>query len=403
MERQQQSYVLLSGIEAHIVGKREESMSTQLISHARREEHPLIRLGILALLGLTFILAACGGSNTNTGAGTPTGQQCPSTKSLTGAGSTFDNPLFSKMFSVYPSVKCGANVNYQAVGSGAGINNLLQGIVDFGATDAPMSDALLAKSTRGSIIHVAVTLGAVAISYNLPGVSGHLNLTGDIIAGIYLGNITSWDDPQIKAANPGVNLPHQTITSVHRSDGSGTTGIFTHYLSAVSSAWQSKVGAGTTVNWPTGVGGKGNAGVAAAVKSTTGAIGYVELAYVLANNLSYASVVNAAGKSVLPSLEGAKADAAGVTTIPDDLRFYIVNAPGDASYPISGFSWVIVYKNQANPDKGRAIANLLWWMVHDGQQYSTPLNYVPLPDTIVSKDEAQIKSMTCGSGPCYTG
>ena len=307
------------------------------------------------------------------------------------------------MFSQYPNAKCGANVNYQSVGSGAGINDLLQGIVDFGATDAPMSDALLAKSTKGPIIHVAVTLGAVAMSYNLPGVSGHLNLTGPVIAGMYLGHITSWDDPMIKAANAGVTLPHQTITIVHRSDGSGTTGIFTHYLAAVSPEWMSKVGAATTVNWPTGVGGKGNAGVAAAVKATAGAIGYVELAYVLANNLSYASVVNAAGKAVLPSLDGAKADAMNVTTIPNDLRFYIVNAPGDASYPISGFSWVIVYQNQSNADKGRAIANMLWWMAHDGQQYSTALNYVPLPQTIVTKDETQIKSMTCGGSPCYTG
>jgi phosphate transport system substrate-binding protein len=377
-------------------------MVSHSITHIQRGTHLLPRLGALVVLGLTLILAACGSTSTG-GTTAGSGSACPSTKSLTGAGSTFDNPLFSKMFSVYPSAKCGANVNYQSVGSGTGINDLLQGIVDFGATDAPMTDALLGTSKQGPILHVPVTLGAVAMSYNLSGVSGHLNLTGDIIAGIYLGKITSWDDPKIKAANSAVTLPHQTITSVHRSDGSGTTGIFTHYLSAVSTDWQSKVGAGTTVNWPGGVGGKGNAGVAAAVKSTAGAIGYVELAYVLANNLSYASVVNAAGKTVLPSLDGAKADAQSVTTIPDDLRFYIVNASGDASYPISGFSWVIVYKNQANADKGRAIANMLWWMTHDGQQYSAPLNYVPLPDSIVTKGEAQIKALTCGSGPCYTG
>ena len=362
----------------------------------------LTHLGAAAMLSLLLILTACGGSSSPAGSGGNT-PSCPSTKSLTGAGSTFDNPLFSKMFSDYPNAKCGANVNYQSVGSGAGINDLLQGIVDFGATDAPMTDALLAQSRKGPIIHVPVTLGATAMSYNLSGVSGHLNLTGALIADIYLGKITSWDDPMIKAANAGVTLPHQTITVVHRSDGSGTTGIFTHYLAAVSPNWMSKVGAGTTVNWPVGVGGKGNAGVAAAVKATAGAIGYVELAYVLANNLSYASVVNAAGKSVLPSLDGAKADAMNVTTIPDDLRFYIVNAPGDASYPISGFSWVIVYQNQSNADKGRAIANMLWWMIHDGQQDATALNYVPLPDAIVMKGEAKIKAMTCGGSPCYTG
>jgi len=233
------------------------------------------------------------------------------------------------MFTEYPNAKCGADVNYQSVGSGAGINNLLQNIVQFGATDAPMTDAQLAKSTHGTIIHVPATIGAVAISYNLAAVSGHLNLTGPIVADIYQGTIKFWDDAQIKALNSGVNLPHQSITVVHRSDGSGTTGIFTHYLAVVSPNWQSKVGAGTTVNWPTGVGGKGNAGVAAQVKSTTGSIGYNELAYVLTNNIQYAAIKNANGKYVLPSVEGAKADADNVTTIPADLRVYIVNAPGD--------------------------------------------------------------------------
>src|SRR5438105_9720026 len=377
-------------------------MVFQPTSHTQRRQPLLTRLGAAAVLGLVLILAACGGSSSGC-SGTSSGPSCPSTKSLTGAGSPFDNPLFSKMFSVYPGVKCGANVNYQSVGSGAGINDLLNHIVNFGATDTPMTDAQLAKSTNGPILHVPVTLGAVAMSYNLSGVSGHLNLTGDIIAGIYLNTINTWDDPKIKVANPGVTLPHQTITPVHRSDGSGTTGIFTHYLAAVSPDWASKVGAGTTVKWPTGVGGKGNAGVAAAVKSTAGSIGYVELAYVLSNNLSYAGVVNSAGKPVLPSLDGAKADAANVTNIPLDLRFFIVNAPGPNSYPISGFSWVVVYKNQTNADNGKAIAHMLWWMIHDGQQYSTPLNYVPLPSAIVTKSEAQVKAMTCGSSPCYTG
>jgi phosphate transport system substrate-binding protein len=305
----------------------------------------------------------------------------------------------------YPKSKCGVNVNYQSVGSGAGINQLLAHTVDFGATDTPLTDVQEGTSTGGTIIHVPVTLGAVALSYNLASVSGHLNLTPAIVSGIYLGTITSWDNAAIKAANPGVTLPHETITSVHRSDGSGTTGIFTHYLSAVSPAWSTKVGAGTTVNWPLGVGGKGNAGVAAAIKSTPGSIGYVELAYVISNNLSYAAVTNANGKHVLPSLDGAKADAANVTTIPADLRFFIVNAAGDASYPISGFSWVVVYQHQTNVNKGQAVANMLWWMIHEGQQYSTPLSYVPLPAALVTKSENQIKSMTCGSNnaPCYTG
>src|SRR6266487_3136690 len=379
-------------------------MVFQRLLQAHRGQYLLTRLGGLWLLGLMLILAACGGSSsTSSGSGTPGAQACPSTSQLNGGGSTFINPLFSKMFAEYPNAKCGVNVNYQSIGSGAGINDLLQGVVNFGATDAPMTDAQLAKSTKGLILHIPVTIGAVAISYNLSGVSGHLNLTGPVIANIYLGNIKFWDDATIKALNAGVSIPHQSITVVHRSDGSGTTGIFTHYLAAVSPEWQSQVGAGTTVNWPTGVGGKGNAGVAAQVKSTAGAIGYNELAYVLANNIQYAAVQNASMKYVLPSVDSAAAAAQNITTFPDDLRFYFVNAPGDASYPITGFTWAVVYQNQTNAEKGMAIANTLWWVTHDGQQYATALNYVPLPQNIVTRDEVKIKSMKCGSGPCYTG
>jgi phosphate transport system substrate-binding protein len=381
-------------------------MFFQRLSQARRGQHLLTRLGVLGLLGLTLILAACGGSSSsNSGSGTPNAKSCPSTSQLNGGGSTFINPLFSKMFAEYPNAKCGVNVNYQSIGSGAGINDLLQGIVDFGATDAPMSDAQLAKSTKGDILHIPVTIGAVAISYNLSGVSGHLNLTGPIIANIYLGTVKFWDDASIKALNAGVSIPHQSIAVVHRSDGSGTTGIFTHYLSAISPEWQSKVGAGTTVNWPTGVGAKGNSGVAAQVKSTTGAIGYNELGYVLTNNIQYAAVQNASGKFIVPSVDSAAAAALNInqSSIPADLRFFFVNAPGAASYPITGFSWAIVYQNQTNTDKGMAIANMLWWVTHDGQKYSRALGYVPLPQNIVALSSAQIKSMKCGSGPCYTG
>jgi phosphate transport system substrate-binding protein len=378
------------------------------LSQARRGQHLFTRLGVLGLLGLTLILilAACGGSSTSSssGTGTPTAS-CPSTSQLNGGGSTFINPLFSKMFAEYPNAKCGVNVNYQSIGSGAGINDLLTGIVDFGATDAPMTDAQLSSSTKGPILHVPVTIGAVAISYNLSGVTGHLNLTGPVIANIFLGTVKFWDDASITALNAGVSIPHQSITVVHRSDGSGTTGIFTHYLVAVSPAWKSTVGAGTTVNWPTGVGAKGNSGVAAQVKSTTGAIGYNELGYVLTNNIQYAAVQNASMKFVVPSVDSAAAAAQSINqaTIPADLRFYFVNAPGDGSYPITGFTWTVVYQNQSNTDKGMAIANMLWWVIHDGQQYSTALGYVPLPANIVTLSEAQIKSMKCGSGPCYTG
>jgi phosphate transport system substrate-binding protein len=361
-------------------------------------------LGSVALLGLIFIVAACGGGST-TGAGTPTAVPCPNTTSLTGAGSTFVNPLFSKMFSEYAKVGCQVEVNYQSVGSGAGITQFLQQTVDFGATDTPMTDAQLAQSKNGSVLHIPVTIGAEAISYNLSQLTTpqHLQLTGATVADIFLGKVKFWDDPEIAASNSGVTLPHQTITVVHRSDGSGTTGIFTHYLSAVSPDWMTKVGAGTTVNWPVGVGAKGNDGVATAVKGTAGAIGYNELAYVLTNSIQYAAVQDHDGAYVLPSLDTSKAAAASITTIPDDLRFFFVNAPGQNAYPITGFTWALVYATQSDADKGQAIANTMWWVIHDGQQYSSPLSYVPLPDNIVQKGEAKIKAMTCGSGPCYKG
>ncbi len=358
-----------------------------------------VALGVV--LASSLVVAACGSSPT-TG---PSGATCPSTTSLSGAGSTFDAPLFSKMFTEYAGIGCKVQVNYQAVGSGAGITQLLQQTVDFGATDAPMKDVDLASSKNGAILHIPVTIGAVAISYNLSQVDAatHLKLTGPVLADIFMGKITFWDDSAIAQLNAGTTLPHQAITVVHRSDGSGTTGIFSHYLAAVSPGWSSKVGSGNTLNWPTGVGAKGNAGVASAVKSTAGAIGYNELAYVLTNTIQYAQVQNKNGDFVTPSLESTKAAAANFSEIPADLRFYIVDAPGVGSYPISGYSWVVIYQKQTNADKGQALANSLWWMVHDGQQYAQALSYVALPTNIVAKDEAQIKAMTCGSGACYKG
>jgi phosphate transport system substrate-binding protein len=311
-------------------------------------------------------------------------------------------------YQTFANAHCGAQVSYNAVGSGAGINDLLNQTVDFGATDAPLSDAQETSSTNGLIIHIPVTLGAVAIGYNLGSTLNgtHLQLTGPVIADIFLGKVKFWDDPEITGLNAGTTLPHQSITVEHRSDGSGTTSIFTHYLSAISPTWANGPGAGTTINWPTGVGGPKNAGVAANVKNTLGSIGYIELSYIVANPsaFGYASVQNSSGSYVLPSIDGAAQDASNVPTIPADLRFYIVNAPGASSYPISGFSWVVVYQHQSNADKGKAIANMLWWMVHTGQQYSASQTYATLPSNIVTKDEGQIQSMTCGSSntPCYS-
>ncbi|HET8906012.1 MAG TPA: phosphate ABC transporter substrate-binding protein PstS [Ktedonobacterales bacterium] len=359
------------------------------------------KIALSAVVAASLVVAACGTTSTPTANGTT----CPSTTSLSGAGSTFDAPLFSKMFTEYAGISCKVQINYQAVGSGTGITQLLQQTVDFGASDAPMKDTDLAKSPNGAILHIPVTIGAVAISYNLSQVdaSTHLKLTGPVLANIFLGNIKFWDDTAIAQLNTGTTLPHVAITVVHRSDGSGTTGILSHYLTAVSPDWSSKVGAGNTLNWPTGVGAKGNAGVASAVKNTAGSIGYNELAYVLTNTIQYAQVQNQNGEFVAPSLDSAKAAAANFTNIPADLRFYIVNAGGAGSYPISGYSWVLVYQKQTSSDKGQALANAVWWMVHDGQQFSAALSYVALPANIVQKDEAQIKSMTCGSGACYKG
>lgn len=365
------------------------------------------KAGLTLTLGLALAIAGCGGTSSTVGAGTPTAVPCPSTTSLTGAGSSFINPLFSKMFTEYATVGCNVQVNYKSVGSGAGITQFLAQTVDFGATDSPMTDAQIALSKAGPVLHIPATIGAVAISFNIPDLSAttHIQLTGATLADIFLGKVKYWDDSEITASNSGTTLPHQTITVVHRSDGSGTTGILTHYLAAVSTAWASGPGAGTTINWPTGVGAKGNAGVAAQVKATKYSIGYNELAYVLTNSIQYAAIQDHDGGYDLPSLDSAKAAANSInlSSEPSDLRFFFVNAPGTGSYPITGFTWALVYTNQTDADKGQAIANVMWWITHQGQQYATPISYVPLPTNIVQKDESQIKAMTCGSGPCYKG
>ena len=286
------------------------------------------------------------------------------------------------------------------------VTQLLAGTVDFGASDVPLTDAQEASSTKGAVVHIPVTIGAVAITYNIPSlpVSTHLQFTGAVLANIFLGTVTKWNDPSIAALNSGVTLPSAAIHVIHRSDGSGTTGILAAYLSKVSPTWMTKVGSGTTLNWPVGVGAKGNSGVAAAVKSTTDAIGYSELDYALANAIQYGSVQNADGSAyVAPSIAGVQSAASNATNIPSDLRFFIVNEPGTASYPISGYSWVVVYQNQTNTDKGEAIANMLWWMTHDGQQYAAPIFYAALSPSITTLDEAQIKSIKCGSKACYQG
>jgi len=320
-------------------------------------------------------------------------------KQLIGAGSSFDNPLFSKMFADYNS-KTGVEVNYQSVGSGAGISQLTNKTVDFGATDAPMNGKQ-DSALSGPAVHIPVTAGAVVLSYNLPEVTKPLMMTPSVLADIFLGNITKWNDSKIAAINKGVSLPSTAIMIAHRSDGSGTTNIFTTYLAKVSNDWNSKVGKGSAVNWPAGIGGKGNEGVAGLIKQTPGAIGYIELAYAIQNGMPYATMQNKAGKWIVPST--ASVSAAANIAIPADSKVSLTNTDAADGYPISGFSWVVVYKEQSYNSRSKARATnmmkLLQWMIHDGQKFSTGLNYAPLSPAAVKVGDALLKSVTFDGKP----
>ena len=318
---------------------------------------------------------------------------------LQGAGSTFDAPLFSKVFDAFGK-KTGIEVNYQSIGSGGGVQQWSSRVVDFGASDFPLNDeqTKTAQTAGGDVIHVPVTMGAVSVGYNLP--VENLKLDGATLSAIYLGQIRDWNDAKIAALNPGVKLPATPIAVVHRSEGSGTTFIFTSYLAAVNPEWKSKVGAGGSVNWPTGIGAKGSEGVSGQVNSTPGGIGYFELAYAKSNNIKSALLKNQAGKFVEASVEGAAAAGAGAAgNMPADLKAVFVNAPGAASYPIAGFSWILVFKNQTDETKGREIVQLLNYVVGEGQQFAQPLYYAPLPKAVQALSAKAIKSMTINGKP----
>ena len=316
-------------------------------------------------------------------------------QSLTGAGATFPYPIYSKWFDVYRE-KTGVAINYQSIGSGAGIQQVRAGTVDFGASDAPLSNAALKDMPR-RVVHFPTVAGAVVVAYNLPGVSAPLRLTSDQIGGIYLGKITMWNDRRIAASNPGVALPAAPILPVHRSDGSGTTNIFASYLAAVSAEWKELVGAGTAVSWPVGIGGKGNDGVAGLVRQTPGAIGYVELAYARQNRLAVALVRNRAGQFVEPSLASTTAAVeASAAALAKDVRTPIVNAPGPDAYPISGLTFLLVYQDQKDPVRARALADFIQWAIHDGQAMAADLSYARLPEAIVHVNEATLKTLTSG-------
>ena len=316
---------------------------------------------------------------------------------INGAGATFPYPLISKWSSEYQKINPNVRINYQAIGSGGGIRQLIVGTVQFGASDAPMTEEQLAdaKKAHGDVIHIPETLGAVVVVYNLPGLKKSLKFDGQTIADIYLGKITAWNDARIGALNPGVNLPDTRIVVVHRADGSGTTYIFADYLSKVSPEWATKAGKSTSLEWPAGVGGKGNDGVAGQVARTPGAIGYVELIYALQNDISFADIKNAAGVFVHPSIPGVtEALANAAKTLPEDLRFSITNAPGEKSYPISSATWFLIYREQPEYNQAKDVLEFMRWAVTEGQKYSANLNYAPLPVKIQKLNIARLKKVT---------
>jgi phosphate transport system substrate-binding protein len=311
---------------------------------------------------------------------------------LNGAGATFPYPIYSKWFSEYHNQHPDVEINYQSIGSGGGIRQLLAGTVDFGASDGPMTDAQLGEA-KTKIFHLPTVLGSVVPAYNIPGFKGELKFTGAMLSGIFLGRITAWNDPVIAKANPGVNLPNQPIVVVHRSDGSGTTYIWTDYLSKVSNDWRDSVGKATSVKWPVGLGAKGNEGVAGMIRQMDGAIGYVELIYALQNNIPFGPVQNAAGQFVKASLESTTAAAASVTNMPADFRVSITNAPGKDSYPISSFTWLLVPATWANGQKRQVMVDFLNWMIDSGQGMTQSLHYAPLPKSVAEKVKAKIKEV----------
>jgi phosphate transport system substrate-binding protein len=311
---------------------------------------------------------------------------------LNGAGATFPNPMYSKWFSEYHKVHSDVQVNYQPIGSGGGIRQVTAGTVDFGASDMPMTDKQL-QEAKAKILNIPTVLGAVVPAYNVPGVTGEIKFTPEALAGIFLGKISKWNDKTITSANPGVNFPDREIIVVHRSDGSGTTFIWTDYLSKVSSEWKSQVGSDTSVKWPVGLGQKGNEGVAGSIRQLAGAIGYIELIYAVENKIPYGSVRNSSGAFVKGSLESVTAAAASAPKMPADFRVSITNAPGKDAYPISSFTWLLIPAQSKDASKGKILADFLNWMVTDGQQMTSALAYAPLPDNVVAKVKDAIRQV----------
>lgn len=354
---------------------------------------------VLFVLLFTVALGACAGAPDNSDGQKP-GQS--GNIGLQGAGATFPFPLYSKWTSEYNKINPNIKIDYQSIGSGGGIKQITEQTVDFGASDAPMTDEQL-KALKKPLFHIPTTLGAVVVCYNLPGVTGELKLDADVLAGIFLGEIKNWNDPKIAAINPDLKLPNKDITIVHRSDGSGTTAVFVDYLSKVSKTWADKVGKGTSVNWPVGLGGKGNEGVTGQVKQVEGAIGYTELVYALQNKMPFASIKNKAGKFVIPSADSVTAAAAAtVGQMPDDMRVSITDAEGDGAYSISSYTYLLVYQDMDNKVKAESLANFLKWAVGDGQKIAKELNYAPLPEEVIKKVTEKINSLKAKGSPLAT-
>jgi phosphate transport system substrate-binding protein len=355
--------------------------------------HLSTRFATLALVAVTF--AACGGGTTSSQPAATTTPQ-GATVQINGAGATFPNPIYSKWFSEYNKLHPEVQINYQSIGSGGGIRQVTEQTVFFGATDGPMTDEQL-KAAPGAIVHLPTVLGAVVPVYNLPGVEGELKFSGTLLADIFLGKVKKWNDPAIAKLNPGLKLPTSDITVVHRSDGSGTSYVWVDYLAKVSPEWKSKVGVATSVNWPAGVGGKGNEGVTGLVSQTPGSIGYVELIYALQNKVNFGAVQNASGEFVKASADSVtKAAAEAAANMPADFRVSITNAPGAGAYPISSFTWILLYEMPADTAKSKVMVDFMKWALRDGQKFATELGYAALPANVVSLELAALQKIKVG-------
>ena len=346
------------------------------------------KLWLAPVLALSLSLASCGGSQTTTSSGEAENTSGNSV-SLTGAGASFPAPLYQRWFSEYNKQNPNVQVTYQSVGSGAGVEQFLQQTVDFGASDVAMKDEEIAQmEPQPGVVLLPMTAGSIVLAYNLPGVE-ELQLSRQVYVDILLGKITKWNDPAIAAINPGVNLPDSDITVVHRSDGSGTTGVFTNHLSSVSSEWSDKVGSAKTVEWPTGVGAKGNEGVTAQILQTEGSIGYIEYGYAKQQNIPVATLENKSGNYIAPTSESAS-NALGAATLPENLRAFVTDPEGEDSYPIVTYTWLLAYENYDSPEKLEAFKNVVNWSLNEGQAYAEELGYIPLPENVVEKVEAKL-------------